>query len=646
MPKTIRSRTANNGNTLPISNVAGHDTFSEQIKQLINASIVYTKDVILSSVITDYETTTTQENLAILNNILNLPHPKLTSENIYNTPPVIFNNEINYVSENIETEFLTLRADETVGWNVSGRDAEKFELIDNKIKFKVIPDYENPNSTQGTNIYSIRITAKDNNGLISVKILTIIVQDRLDTLPPPPGIDPDPIGPETDLIQNINIFNNISNINNVLDTITITSQEISTYYPGDESKCKDLISEQDLKDLYNELVQGFLVKGPLYLPPANIVNGLYKRIKESIEENGENINLYLYRDIIDILFKTKNIFIHNIGIEKQLKIMRRKYKNNLCSLNELKEQLKALDPTGEKGLGFEGSLGIKMRKFKPAIYHQALFNLPIAWYIYLHDTTDIVPSLYYMTIQYLKQFNTKEDSYNKLMILLDEKYLLEDDDLDTSSSSSSDDCGNSSDKSTTPCGSSSSSETESDSGQIKDDCSCEDKVQYDDCGNPIIETDDCGNPIIETDDCGNKISNNSCSDQTFDESNNCSSISTNGQNNTDNAGVLGYFYDEKLNNAIFFISGSFSLTQTKKSSKKPKTERKRYYPKRKTRKVPFAPFGNPTRKTTVRNNDGTYSLFLDGNFEIILKKRYRCPNKRKTKKHYSFCSLNHSFKNY
>ena len=43
-----------------------------------------------------------------------------------------------------------------------------------------------------------------------------------------------------------------------------------------------------------------------------------------------------------------------MSIEKQLKVMRKKYKENLCSVNELKEQLKALDPDGEKGLGFEG----------------------------------------------------------------------------------------------------------------------------------------------------------------------------------------------------------------------------------------------------------------------------------------------------
>ena len=649
MPKTIRARAANNDNVIPTANPAGHDTtFANQLKQLVTASVVYTKDVILSAVTTDYEPTTSQEDLELLNNVLDLPPPDQTADKVDNTPPVIFNDEINYVSENIQTEFLTLRSDESVGWDLAGSDAEKFDLVGNKIKFREIPDYENPNSSLGTNIYSIRVRATDENGLIAIKILTIIVQDRDDTLPPPdpePEPEPEP-EPDTNLTQNVDIFNNISNVNNILDTITITSQEI-TQEVIERPDTPQIISDQDLKDLYNELVKGFLVKGPLHLPHANVVNGLYKRIKESIDSiETENINLFLYRDIIDILFKTKNIFIHNIGIEKQLKIMRKKYKENLCTVNELKQQLKELDPTGEKGLGFEGTLGIKLRKFKPAIYHQALFNLPLAWYIYLHDSTDIVPSLYYMTTQYVKQFSTKEESYNKLIQLLDEKYLLEDDDLDSTSSSSSANSSTSSSSSssdTPPCAdsstsSSSDSENEVQPTQQQDDCACEDKVEYDDCGNPIIETDDCGNPIGE----------NSCGSDTIDVSpentNNSTSITTGGS--AENSGVLGYFYDEKLNNAVFFISGTFTLTQTKKTRSKPKTERKRYYPKRKTRKAPFAPFGNPNNKFKILNEDGKYSFFLDGYFKIVIKKKYSCVGKRKTKKHYKFCSLNQTFKNY
>ena len=251
-----------------------------------------------------------------------------------------------------------------------------------------------------------------------------------------------------------------------------------------------------------------------------------------------------------------------------------------------------------------------------------------------------------MTTQYIKQFSTKEESYDKLIELLDEKYLDEDGELDTicssSNSSSNSSTSSSSDSSSDkPCGDSTSSSSESETDiqpeQKQDDCSCEDKVEYDECGNPIIETDDCGNPIGD----------NSCDGQTIDVSTESSagstSITTGGSSSGEE--VLGYFYDEKLNNAIFFISGTFTLTQTRKTRGKPKTERKRYYPKRKSRKV-FGAFGNPNNKSKILNSDGTYSFFLDGYFEIVLKKKYSCVSKRKTKKHYKFCSLNQTFKNY
>ena len=652
MPKTIRARDNGAGTfLLPISsNPAGHiNPASEALIQLVNASVVYTKDVILTTVTTDYEIETTQEDLDLLNEVAPFPDIQQVIQPKDTTPPDILNDGLNYVSENITTPFLTLKSNENVEWSISGGiDRDRFDIsMNNLLQFKQVPDYENPHSFSGTNIYTIQIQARDAAGNTTLKVLTIVVQDADDTAPPPPEPEPEPEPePTPEPINNNDIIDSIINTNEIINTITITTEEIiENVGEAPPPIFDETFTENDLKDLYNELVKGFLVKGPLHLPHANVVNGLYARLKKSIDEEGrENINLFLYRDVIDILFKTKNIFIHNMSIEKQLKVMRKKYKENLCTVNELKEQLKALDPNGEKGLGFEGTLGIKMRKFKPAIYHQALFNLPLAWYIYLHDTTDIVPSLYYMTTQYIKQFETKEQSYNKLLQLLDEKYLDEDGDLEATSSSSNTSSSSSSDSSSDkPCGesstsSSSDSETDIQPSQPQDDCSCEDKQNYDECGNPIVETDDCGNPI----------SDSPCSGETTDVSPSqpSSTQSTTTGGSAEGTGVLGYFYDEKLNNAVFFISGSFTLTQTKKSRGKPKTERRRYYPKRKTRKVPFGAFGNPNNKPKIRNEDGTYSFFMEGHFEIVLKKRFRCVNKRKTKKHYNFCSLNQTFKNY
>ena len=90
-----------------------------------------------------------------------------------------------------------------------------------------------------------------------------------------------------------------------------------------------IISDQDLRDLYNELVKGFLVKGPLHLPHANVVNGLYKRIKEAID------NIRDDRDITSTLLTQVFAEITN-GQEthKELGLIAAKYVETLQRSNE------------------------------------------------------------------------------------------------------------------------------------------------------------------------------------------------------------------------------------------------------------------------------------------------------------------------
>ena len=108
MTKTIRSRGNGAGSfILPLSsNPAGHtNPLTESLKQLLNASVIYTKDVILTTVTTDYEIETTQENLDLLNEVSNFPN----IEDVLNPPdttsPDILNNNITYVSENIQSQY-------------------------------------------------------------------------------------------------------------------------------------------------------------------------------------------------------------------------------------------------------------------------------------------------------------------------------------------------------------------------------------------------------------------------------------------------------------------------------------------------------------------------------------------------------------
>ena len=118
-----------------------------------------------------------------------------------------------------------------------------------------------------------------------------------------------------------------------------------------------------------------MVKGPLYLPPPIVINKLYENIQKALDNDpNKSIHLLIFKDIIDIIFKTKNTFLHNISIEKQLKNVRKKYKQATCEINDLKTQLnESLSKRGISGQSFSGKMSIKVAKFKPPIYYQARF---------------------------------------------------------------------------------------------------------------------------------------------------------------------------------------------------------------------------------------------------------------------------------
>ena len=80
------------------------------------------------------------------------------------------------------------------------------------------------------------------------------------------------------------------------------------------------------------------------------------------------------------------------------------------------------DEHDNKNTVFSGGLGIVINQPKNLIYAQAILNLDIAWYYYLHNTKKIEPRLFASTIQYVKTLGTEEQAYNKLITLLDDKY--------------------------------------------------------------------------------------------------------------------------------------------------------------------------------------------------------------------------------
>ena len=79
--------------------------------------------------------------------------------------------------------------DDTVTLELGGEDAAAFKLTDDgtgggtadngtyELRFESSPDYESPTSASGSNAYKVSIVAKDNEGLTSMKALTIMVMN-------------------------------------------------------------------------------------------------------------------------------------------------------------------------------------------------------------------------------------------------------------------------------------------------------------------------------------------------------------------------------------------------------------------------------------------------------------------------------------
>ena len=83
--------------------------------------------------------------------------------------------------------------------------------------------------------------------------------------------------------------------------------------------------------------------------------------------------------------------------------------------------------TGDSSI-LGGKLAFTLIKPKPLIYVQALFNITLAWYYYLHG--DVVkPKEYQATVEYVESLGTKQEAYDKLIVILDEKYKDEQEEL-------------------------------------------------------------------------------------------------------------------------------------------------------------------------------------------------------------------------
>tara|TARA_B100000989_G_scaffold43052_1_gene27433 strand:- start:1504 stop:3750 length:2247 start_codon:yes stop_codon:yes gene_type:complete len=433
--------------------------------------------------------------------------------------------------------------------------------------------------------------------------------------------------------------NGICNNNNEIDTKSI----YNNYF-----------NEIDMKILYEHVIKMFITKGPLYLPPPSVINKLYFNIQKALDNDpNKSIHLIVFKETIDIVFKTKNTFIHNISLEKQIKNIRKKYKLATREIADLKKKLIECAPSGSRSSAnsLSGNVNITVKQFKPVIYYQAKFNLVLAWYMYLHDNADIIPSLHYVTIQYLKQFKTKKESYDRLIQLLDEKYLDLENDISTSeneTSSSSENVSSSNSNDESAGKSSSDGETIS-GGEEEKSCDLSETSNQNTSSSSSHSSSSSSHSSSSS---SSHSSSSSSSDSSCDDS----FIDTDSENNFEENLNTPHFYHKNpfTNNFVFFISGSFTISEKKLNTKKNKTNKNKIKKKRKkfkikkTHKIKHIHSLRPLPgKQYTFDSNGQWILFLPGAFEIKTKnfRKIFCRKRRKTQKHYHFCPFKKTYKN-
>lgn len=187
------------------------------------------------------------------------------------------------------------------------------------------------------------------------------------------------------------------------------------------------ITDEDLNLLYNNFIKPYVNQGPFYMGSASVLNDIYTRIYIIIESSFDNKNnqiLLMFRDVLTILVQSRDIYFDNIKLQNEINVLRVKYQISENKIIELTHKLLECEHSHEDGstknLAFTGTLGIKVNQPKNLIYAQAILNINLAWYYYLHMKKVIDPKIYMATVQYVKMMGS--NAYNNLITLLDEKY--------------------------------------------------------------------------------------------------------------------------------------------------------------------------------------------------------------------------------
>lgn len=199
-----------------------------------------------------------------------------------------------------------------------------------------------------------------------------------------------------------------------------------------------------INDLYCDVVHSYLEEGPYSLPNIEKVTEMYNAFNEIIESSDcVDKRILIFRDILQMISIVKSTHIEKLLAEQRVEKL---IKDNEDLGGQVAALITALSTCTGEGEnmsfnGFGGKLMLEVINPKPFIYVQALFNVKLAWYYYLYG--DVVkPKEYAATVDYVSSLGTKEEAYEKLITLLDEKFRDENEEfkklMDNAAESSND----------------------------------------------------------------------------------------------------------------------------------------------------------------------------------------------------------------
>ena len=263
----------------------------------------------------------------------------------------------------------------------------------------------------------------------------------------------------------------VSTHNNQTQMLTEDYETQIAILKGGEMGNQYGLAKEEVMEIYEKFVKAYVNKGPYYLPNMNVFHKYYMLIDAKLKEQyDDDFILLLYRDILTSLVQNRTVFFENIKLNSEVSALRKYRKEAKYKILELtKELAEFCKKTG--GNYFQGKIGIKLKKPKRLIYAQALLNINMAWYIYLHDTAKIESNQYVSTIAYVNQLGP--EAYKTLITLLDERFETLEDfleemedkikiDSDNSSCSDTSSSSSCSDTSSSSCSDTSSSSSCSD----------------------------------------------------------------------------------------------------------------------------------------------------------------------------------------